>query len=391
MTSPDPTVNPYRRIYRRSADGTRWTSNGVPDILTTQPAAKRAAIARTRLRSIAPPAGSTRDDLVIGTYKPDLTNTGIDLSQVTYAGLTQEFGTNGMKTYSVANTEPNRVTITGVRFRCNVTITGSAYTFKNCVFEGDPLRGGQLITCQGGGVRALEFIDCDFSPSTVWSNTSAIFGKQFMIKRCNIEHVIDGFAIINQNATASNYLPSVDMGVQIYQSYGHHFAMCSPDPGAAGGFSDNSGHVDFLQIRGGSNYHMRGNNVQMYVTTDRGIGDHFNTTLELSNNYHVTGNKYPNDPVPNAGVSIWMFSPYLGDTSNFVMEDNWIDGGSYMININNANTTSSGIIIRNNKLGPIGQRTGWGKFIIAKNTLPMTVVGNTKEADGTPYNVRTSG
>jgi hypothetical protein len=391
MTSPDLSVNPYRRIYRLSADGTRWQSNGVPDILTVQPTVKRAAIARVRMRAIAPPAGSTRDDLVIGTYKPDLTNTGIDLSVVSYAGLPQEFGTNGVKTYSALNTESNRVTIPPTRFRCNITITGSAYTFKNCVFEGDPIRGGQLITCNSANVRAIEFIDCDFSPSTVWSNTSGIFGKQFMIKRCNIEHLIDCFAIINQNANAANYLPSVDMGVQIYQSYVHDLAMCSPDPGAAGGFIDNSGHVDVLQIRGGSNYHMRGNNIQLFVTTDRGVGDHFNATFELANNYHVTGNKYPNDPVPNAGVAIWMYSPYLGDTNNFVMEDNYIDGGSYMININNANTTSSGIIIRNNKLGPIGQRTGWGKFIIAKNTLPMTVVGNTKEADGTPYNVRTSG
>jgi hypothetical protein len=389
VTTPDPGVYPYRRWYRLSVDGLRWQSNGAPDILTTNPGAgKRGAVAKTRLRAVAPPSGSSRTDLVIGTYKPDASNTGLDTAAGhTYAGLTQVFGVNGTQTYSATNTEANRVTINDVRFRCRVNITGSAYTFKNCVFEGDPLHGLSLVQCNAAAVRNIIFQDCSFSPITVWSNTSGISGHNFKLLRCEIEHVIDGIALINANG----YAPTVDNNVQIYQCYGHDFAMVSPDPGAAGGFGDNSGHVDFFQIRGGSNVHLRGNNIQMYVTTNRGIGDHFNAPLELSNNYHVTGNKYPNDPVPNAGVSIVMYSPLLGDTTNLIVEDNWIDGGSYMLNFNPSMSSSTGIVVRNNKLGPIGQRTGWGKFIICPTSQPLTVVGNVREDDGTPYNVVKAG
>jgi hypothetical protein len=389
MTTPDPTITINRRWYRMSADGKNWQSNGVADIpVGTAPTGpiKTGAIAKSKIRAVAPPSGSTRNDLVIGTYKPNASNTGLDVAGGhTYAGLTQQFGTNGTMTYSAINA--SRVTISDVRFRCRVNITGTNYTFSNCVFEGDALRGLSLVQCNAGTVRNIIFRDCSFSPITVWSNTSALSGHNFQLLRCEIEHVIDGIALINANG----YGPTVDNNVQVYQCYGHDFAMVSPDPGAAGGFSDNSGHVDFFQMRGGSNVHLRGNNVQMYVTTSRGIGDHFNAPLNLSNGYHVTGNKYPNDPVPNAGVSVLMYSPLLGDTTDLVFEDNWIDGGSYMLNFNPSMTSSTFIVIRNNKLGPIGQRTGTGKFIICPTSQPLTVVGNTMEADGTPYNVVKAG
>lgn len=376
----------YREVFRRLPDGTGVAAAGNKRIYfdTVPPTDAATGVltgATLKGDGATPPPLPDRSGLVPGTYKPDATNTGV------YPGSTLALVTSAA--YGANNSPDNPVVITNKRFRCRPSITGKHYRFENCEFEGNPLAGLELVTATNANAEGIEFVDCTFSPATVWSNMAYAKGHHMTFRRCLMEHCADGMA---------QQGPSVDFNlgpqyVKLIACYMRDFAYVSPDTGAAGGLPDNAGHVDMgMQMRGGNGNWIFGCNIQAFCTTQLGVGEMGVTPINMSNGWHITGNKYPNAAnEPTAATSVFMYSPYLGDTADLVIESNWLDGGAVLFNFNPAMTSSTGIVIRNNILGPRGQRERWGAFILANIAQPLTVTGNVKESDGTPYNVRDRG
>lgn len=445
MTDPvDPLHVPsqYVRGYRRAGGvlysrGRTSASSPPPP---PPPLLKHYDIAKYRLTFSGPPpvgggggggGGGSWSTLVVGQYFPNdgkfnpagyyhpLTgvqatiglNCGVNLDEIPATGLVL-VTTN--QTFSGNGTQANPIIVVNQRFRCKVTVTGTWYLFRNCEFEGNPTSNGELVTHFANVMHNTVFEQCTFSPSTPYSNTCAIKGWRFTLRRCLFENVIDGIAHV---ASGSAYT-GVDMNVYMEACFIGDSAMVSPDPGAAGGFTDNSGHVDAgMQIRGGNNFAIRGCTIMGFVSEELGVGDAGVPTIRLSNGWRITGIKYPgpNPKWPGVvnvdgtkGQNQWrvgtsvltMFSPTLGEVSNWVIETTLWDGGAVGVNDNLNSIGGTGIVFRNNLMGRLGQRDRWGAFILMDTRQAASITGNLdgRTVIGTPgqatrhpaYNSRTA-
>jgi len=280
-----------------------------------------AARSRSWVKSgfAAEPFASSRESLVLGTYKPDASTTGV-LPGVPRTTVTS-FSPIGGTTYENLTIETIMTPPAGT----------STIVFRNCFFRGTP--SGQssdvgVAKLYGTAHCPVEFYDCSFAaqfPSRWWNGAH---GYGFKMWRCDVSQVIDTLNIF-QSAD-----PTGPLGVEIYQSYFHDFHWFPNPPETR---ATDGSHSDGVQLQGGSGFKFWGNNIQAYNHPD-----FFNT-------YFGT----------NHGNAIMMIKPDVGVITNVDIQFNWLDGGAAGLNITHDNPrflTNIGII-KNNKFGR-GMRNG---------------------------------
>lgn len=386
MTSPSP-APPYLRWWRLSSDRT-YLYAGTSRINyggTTPPNPAAGKLTRVRMRSVFTPVSPPpdRSSLVAGVDKPDATNTGV------FAGSTLT-AQNTSITYGNINPAGSPQIVQNMEFFERVVVNGQYITFRNCRFWGpNGPTPKEAITVTNANCVGIRFEDCDITQQNPIWDSLGVKGWQFTLLRCHIWGVTDGIQHIGQG---SNYT-GLDQNVTMQQCFLEKFAYMAPDPGAAGGLTDNASHLDGFQIRGGRNFLFWGNNIQSFF--DPTIGQGGVAPVTLPSGTRVTGNRYaPSE----AATSCGMFSPILGLFGNLQIRDNWMDGGAYMLNFNPAITSVDtggaggvGIRITGNRVG-YNARSGSSAFIIAPTTLsslgsPSWVVsGNIREDTGASAN-----
>ena len=360
-------------------DGTKWQNE-----------------VRTGRRTVGPRATATsRSSLVLGAYKPGRGTAGL----LEGVALTQ---VNTTMTYSQVGTVSAPFVVSNKQFNDRVTVKGKYIRFENCWFRGSPTTNGECVKAYDSTVGQTTYQDCLFeAQKPQWGTVGFKGGYQVTLSRCEFTGVIDGIAYINPH---NNY--AEDQGFKVYGCWFHDLALFSPDPGAWGGIYDNSGHVDLIQLRGGANMHFKGNNLDGHlnpsiaqasvVSEDRAeIGADGQPTGKI---IHVRGNPHypraspqlPPTRVQLATMSCFMFSPKLGPMKDVIIENNWIDGGTYSLVLANYTTDVTNLVVRNNVWGR-DMYAGRTATILAKLETPITLTGNTFADDGSSANLRKRG
>jgi hypothetical protein len=152
-----------------------------------------------------------------------------------------------------------------------------------------------LIDCNHTNVRNAVIEDCLLKPDypSVW--LTGVIGKEYKARRCNVYNVVDGFGAYNVTNR------SAPTNVAIIANYIHDLSYFSRDPNHGNGPTHNDG----IQIQGGANVRIEGNNIQTFMSQTAG-----------TQNY----------PYRNCGQGIlaqWNLAPITGSA----IVNNWIGGG----------------------------------------------------------------
>lgn len=255
----------------------------------------------TRPNRAAPAA--TRDDLVLGDYKPDATTTGV------LPGSSLTIVTTHVP---VSNTTYENLDIR------TAVLPGSSVgnvTYKNCYFRGGataPTAFTGLYRLVNTHQRGFTFIDCTFRPQTPSWFWIGLHGYGFTARRCDISNMVDAMSTFNNNngpaGSGDDSLRNGPVDVVVEQCYVHDQGFWSNPPDNT---SSDGSHADGIQIQGGSGYVIRGNNF----------------TGKLNPIY--APNWYGHD----TSNAVFMIKPDVGLLSNVTITDNWLDGGAVTINV----------------------------------------------------------
>lgn len=305
----------------------------------------------------------SRDSLVIGTYKPDASNTGI------YPGTTLTPQTSDI-TYST------KQTISNMDFQCSVFLTAGAAnsTFINCLFRSNGVdNSGSPGTITGPSQNLLgaTFIDCTFDLTgreSAWIH--CIQGSNFTLKRCHLTRGHDGVGLVSAGGNVNI------LGCWIHNSYVDGWAAGDPTEPS---FSDNRTHNDCIQFHRGGNYVVRGNflgGLRKYYVKD---GSPSSISIpdsadDFDNSCILIQQEVDNTP-----------ANHMHDV---LIEKNWFQGGAASINIGykNGNPLTDNIVIQNNRF--IRRISPGGGFYIYQNSAATpTLINNVFDDDGTPATV----
>jgi hypothetical protein len=184
---------------------------------------------------------------------------------------------------------------------------------------------------------------------------------------------VDGADVYNTNNV------NAPVNFTMESCYIHDLAWFTPDPS----HSNNQTHNDDVQIEGGSNIHMTGNNFTGLISTTVGT---------LGSSLRPPGNQ---------ANSAFMIKPDVGQISDIHILHNWLAGGQFTVNIANDTDTDHTVMlgnigeISNNKFGrnqgvqgPGGDST---YTISMPSNVTCTTVGNVYEDNGDPILVRHNG
>lgn len=381
-----------------------------------------------------------REQLLFGVDMPAPGNCGLlNLSDVTTV-LT------GTTTYTSAN---NGQTITNTRFDGQVKFNGCQdMLFINCWFRGSPnlptsLGGtlGELISGTNASNAHIVLRDSLLEPQNPHWSSRAVKGHGIWLERCEVRHCTDGYAIVNSAGMQNNH------DVRIVQTWMHSPWLASPDPAAAGGIDDNMSHIDVaLQWEGGCGVYVGGCRIDGLLGAGlEGIGTQVVSFSDMtaartgSDAYresddqwsggvlinHYQGNKnlrHTDDsgniladgawryPYPQSAqaTSLVMIAPSTAnitkdasglDGTGFAFVNNWADGGSVGINLNDYQSAGqptieqNSVFIKDNKWGPVDGsappsfRNGYDQTII--NTAAgarCVITGNIRTDTGAAFN-----
>lgn len=289
--------------------------------------------------------GVDRDSLVIGTYTPDSTTTGV----IPGTTLTRS---DGNMTITTNGTTLENLDIYGI-----VTVNAADVTIRNCRIRGDTNTAtGDCITCYGTGVQRLLVEDCTLIRDTPNEKSTGLVGHDFTARRLDISHTVDGLGAFNTNA------PSSPVNVTIEGCYVHDFSYFWPCTYQ----SDNQTHNDCFQIQGGSNISIVGNNLQAFIDPSVGLGAGDPSNPIGGSLAHMTG---------------VIITPNVGAVADITMNQNWLAGGSAEINISEKSYGPiQGLSITNNRFF----RTPNYTILIPDTTKAVaTITNNVWNDDGT--------
>lgn len=176
-------------------------------------------------------------DFVPGSTVPDPTlNVGIlpGVTRTTYSGSTT-ITTDG-------------VVIENADISSYIIVDAANVTFYNCYFSaGGSLTDGGMVDCKTANCSNIRFYRCTFIPAITSDRRDAVYGHDYTVERCHIEHVVDGFGVANQYSSLSN--------VHIIGNWIGNLSWYADDRGA---HSDGT-HNDGVQVHSGTNIWIVGN------------------------------------------------------------------------------------------------------------------------------------
>ncbi len=252
-------------------------------------------------------AVDTRDSLVLGAYRPDITTTGV------LPGSTLTITSNHVP---VSNT-----TYTNLDVRSNVVPGASVgnVTYKNCMFRGTaaaPTTFSSLYTMFRPHQRGFTFIDCTFRPQTPDFMWVGLQGYGFTLLRCEANKLVDQVEVFNSNngpgGASDDSLRNGPGDVVVDQCFFHESAYWGPsiDTGAA----RNGSHSDGIQWEGTTGLTVRGN--------------YFTGQLRTEYQPNFVGGTTTN--------SAMMIKPDAGNVGGATITNNWFGGGAVTINVADA-------------------------------------------------------
>ena len=262
-----------------------------------------AATAAPQISIIDAVSATMADSFVLGTTKPDSTNTGVTpgtvLSDVT-----------GVYTASTAGS-----VITGKRFLNYVYVRAANVTFRNCEFRG-PASGSfvsyGLVDCRAASATNTLLDRCTMAATAknmYWCNgVSVRSGATVTVQRCNISAVADGLNCGDNSASTLTALGNYIHDLYFFNNSADH-ASDSVHPYWE--------HNDGVQIEGGSGHVVRGNNFMSY--------------MQLGTNDGIHGMP-PIDPATGSWNRRWgagvTASPDSGKITSVSITQNWFEGGA---------------------------------------------------------------
>jgi len=293
--------------------------------------------------------GGVANSFVLGTTKPDATNTG----QIA-TGLPVTTG-------DITVTNAGMV-IEGWKIIGRVKVQAPNVTIRNCEIVGNGYSGGNtaLIDCNSSFVSNCtienNLLHQDVSTGNLWTN--GVIGHDYTATRNHIYNVVDGLGVYNSSNA------SAPANVSIFGNYVHDLAYFSPDPN----HSDNHTHNDGVQIQGNSGITVRGNNLSINASTQLGT---------------------PSLYAPGVTGQCITGSPNVSQISGVTIDQNWMDYGSRGVVF----------IVGSQPAGVLGTCTGnrFGSHLHSPTTAVQidtaagqtfsTFSGNTWLADGSAVNL----
>lgn len=258
-------------------------------------------------RGQADRAVNGRESLVVGTYKPDATTTGLIGGSI----LTAVHPANDNLSVTTDGTILEDLDIFG-----RVSVAAANVTIRRCKIRGRSATTSEgLIQATSAACLNLVVEDCLLVPDYPSYWLTGILGHDYTARRCDISRVVDPFGAYNTHS------PGAPLKVSILGNYAHDFSYYSPCPYQ----SDDQTHNDGIQIQGGTGATIIGNNISAYYATDVGTN---------------------NQPRPQA-LSCILFNNNVGNTGKHVIEDNWMGGGYIAVNCGGAPGVDLGRMWRN--------------------------------------------
>lgn len=309
----------------------------------------------------------------LGSYFPGPTTSGLPPGVVPalYPATGGPFGSisgSGRVTLSGVGT-----VVDGWDFPAGLTVSGQNITVQNCRIRGKVgAPTGPLVVCYGSTVVNLTVQDCEIIPDEPGRGTDGITGHHYTAKRNKIQHCTDSFGVFN---TAS---PSGQHSVYIYANYAGDHAYFSPDPAHPGDTPISHTHNDALQVQSGNLIRVIGNTLLGLI--DPAVGQASFSSASPDPASTPPGGYNVNYPVMN-GNSALQVTQGVGPVFDLWLNNNFIDGGGYAVNVGPGSYPNFGQI----KDNTFGSKMIW-RYISVPNAAPCTISGNVKE-DGTPVPV----
>lgn len=271
----------------------------------------------------------------LGQSKPTLENTGLRSAPT--------------RTISekLVITEPT--TIKNARIEALIS-TSAPLILEDCEVVGPlnhaPTRITPLISATSL-TASVELRHCLVKPKVADPAVSGIMGHKIFSYRTVWTGGVDG---IGYNRKA------VDSYLKVHGSLITNLAYFNPDPYP----SDKKSHSDCIQIHGDAiGIEVIGSTLAGFCDPTIGQGASVGTS-----------------------TSAMMFSPIGSQMRDVLVDRNWIDGGSVSLNFSGW-TSCTNAVVSNNRFG---RRQRDGAAIIKQSVLPLQIVGNVYEDDGTPAN-----
>lgn len=250
-------------------------------------------------RTISVKIGSISDSFTLGVTKPNADNTGVDSN----VALTTFSGT---KTINSGEVFENRE----VLGRIVIAAGATNWVIRNCLVWGtatDPTSSMGLIGCTAIGIGNGLIERCTIVPQNPHYFWDGIQGHGFTARRCNIYGTTDGLGLFYNSGTTQspNWENSLDVAVEGCYIHDHGYRTTPSNVQ-----SDLHTHNDGIQVHGGYNIRIEGNN--FYSFTNPAYSD-------LANPYAGTGSQI-------TGQSS-LCQTTVATIDNIQYLRNWFDGG----------------------------------------------------------------
>jgi hypothetical protein len=281
-------------------------------------AAGAAAVTITALALSAAPAVQAAPAmapaaLTVGSYKPSASTTGVPAGTAL-----KPYNTSGA---DLVITQDGTV-LDGLDIYGDIKVRA-----KNVVIKNSRLHGGKAIPKSNTGVVDsnnaavvnLVVQDSTIVPDRPSYYRDGIVGHDYTARRNHISGSNDGLGIFNRPGGP------VTANVTAEANYIHGLTYWSYDPAHSDGT-----HNDGIQVQGGQNIRIAGNNIVANSTPGAGSA--------------------PNPRGTHAGIGI-MLQQNVAKLANVVVDKNWVDDGQASINIDNGKYSNITVTVSNNKVG----------------------------------------
>lgn len=275
---------------------------------------KHALLSVWHRRVVVPP-----ESLVPGTYKPDATTTGVVSTNLPVY--------NDPATQSLIITQDNLV-LQNLTIYGDIKIRARGVTIRGCVLRGgDYIPSGNtgVVDCNSSSCFDAVIEDCLIDPIKPSYYRDGIVGHEYTARRNHVRYTNDGFGAFITTAIGTQ------CNVTIEANYVHDLTYWYPDPAHTDGT-----HNDCLQIQGGANIHVIGNNFVGFSVKGAGSGNNPDKPRLLSESPKMI----------NGSCVIVQKQSTTAALVNVVIEKNWLNGGLAGMNMKPGSYT-----VRDNKFG----------------------------------------
>lgn len=333
---------------------------------------------------VDPEPTDPRANFVVGTTVPTASNTGV-LPNVQRTQDTRTLITGSTVETFQNKTFPNGLVLTNAQNK----------TFINCLFEGrtgtsECVRGTDL------GNRNLKFTDCTFShPASLfpagYSGTAngkmGFRGHHVTLLRCQFTNVVDGF---RPRYNTGDGLGNCDFYAR--GCFVDKLLFLSPDTGQ----TDRQSHNDCMQddmVTGQNNVIIEGCWIRGYLNPDMAQASYpvAPAGWTATNGMTRTGGNTMYPSLLCTNVFQMKGTGGVGVKNNYQIINNWLFGGSTIINAGGLSSNELKLTITGNRIGR-DMRLGQTAFLNAPSAfVPVAFSGNTYYDNGAPANVRKNG